>query len=88
MNPIKAKRALRNVVKMYGISEREVVTEIEYAISETLETVRRENDVTAMEKWRKIPCKGEIPNAYELVAYLSEEVEKKYDQEEGIFHNS
>lgn len=66
----KAQRAIKYVARKYGVSESEVVKEIEDTIAETLETIRRENNYEAMAKWQKIPCAGEVPTAYELVAYL------------------
>ena len=67
----KAKWSIRQVARNHGLAEEEVVKEIEIAIQAAFEAVLREKDAAAIERWREIPCAGVIPNAYELVDYLS-----------------
>ena len=76
MNLRKAKRAIRQVAKSQGLSEKQVVETIEKAIAEGISASRRDGDLRAVRLWREIPRKGEPPTAYELVAYLSGKVEK------------
>ena len=71
MNLTKAKRVIRNVAKRHGMTEQDVVMEIEIAIREALDGASRGNDHTALCRWKEIPCEGDAPNAYELVDYLS-----------------
>ena len=72
----KARWSIRQVAKNHGLSEEEVVKEIEIAIQAAFESVLREKDAVALERWREIPCAGVIPNAYELVDYLSCKINK------------
>ena len=67
----KARRSIRQVARNHGLAEEEVVKEIEIAIQAAFEAVLREKDAVALERWQEIPCAGVIPNAYELVDYLS-----------------
>ena len=67
----KAKWSIRQVARNHGLAEEEVIKEIEIAIQAAFEAVLREKDAAAIERWREIPCAGIIPNAYELVDYLS-----------------
>ena len=70
----KVRHAIRKVARNHGITEQEVVREIEIAIQAALEAASRENDHAALARWKGIPCCGEYPNAYELVDYLSDKL--------------
>ena len=71
MNLTKTKRAIRKVAKRHGMTEQDVVMEIEIAIREALDGASRGNDHAALCRWNEIPCAGDVPNGYELVDYLS-----------------
>ena len=81
MNLKKARRALRAVAKRQGLSEREVVAAIEPAIAQAY----RQGDGKILAQWEKIPCAGDMPTAYELVAYLSERVNQAEAGEQLYF---
>lgn len=70
----KARKAIRKVARIDGITEKQVVCNIEEAILEAIHTAVREGDQNALGLWSEIPCEGEHPNAYELVDYLAKKV--------------
>ena len=74
MNEEKAYDVLKNIARREGISVAQVIYEIDRAISETLETIHIDNDLSAIEKWEQIPRIGEIPTAIELLMYLSDKM--------------
>ena len=67
----RAYHALRKVAKMEGISVQQVVENIDEAIGEAYRTAKEENDREVIERWSKIPCRGELPTALELIVYLT-----------------
>ena len=66
----RAERALRMTAKKHGVSYEKVVTEIEFAIADAVETARRNNDTEKLAMWAAIPSKGDIPTAKEMVIHL------------------
>ena len=72
VNMSRAERALRMTAQKHGVSYETVIKEIEFAISDAIETARRNNDMEKLAMWSAIPCKGDIPTAKEMVAYFME----------------
>ena len=69
MENIRAYAALMKVAHNNGISLEEVITEIEKGIRETIDTAKRENNLLALKRWKKIPSVGEYPTAVEFITY-------------------
>lgn len=74
-----ARRVIKKVAKQYGVPERTVVREIEFTIRNAIEQARAEGNTGALQEWSSVPCAGDIPNAYEAVAYLAEKFRKEYN---------
>lgn len=72
----KARKAIRKLALQEGVTEREICQEIEKTITEARQQARERGDWEALARWAKIPCNGQQPTAYELVAYLAEEISK------------
>ena len=66
----KAQRSLRTVAREEGVSVDSVREEIRAAIAEAM----RSDDPAVRELWQNIPCKGEVPEPEELIAWLAGEV--------------
>lgn len=64
----KAKRAIKNLAKQKGISEKEVRQEIEIAITEGMKSPEPQ----ARAFWETIPHKGEKPTPEEVIAYIAD----------------
>lgn len=54
----------------------EVKMEIELSIAEAIKTAIKNNDTKRLKKWKNIPCRGEVPTAEELLAYLTRILEQ------------
>lgn len=76
-----AYQALEKVAEMEGISVETVVGNIEEAIAAAIKTSKERHDQQTLERWAQIPCSGDVPDAFELVAYLGE---KLYQEQSGI----
>lgn len=63
-------RALKETARQQGVTEEEVISEIEAAIAEAIVQARRNQDKDILAEWEKIPCEGEFPNVYEIIAYI------------------
>ena len=74
MNRKRAKRVVKKIAKQRGITENEVISEIEYAIMDAYQRKEALADKNGTSLWNEIPHVGEIPTAYELIAYLSEKL--------------
>lgn len=68
---------LQELAKQQGVTVAEVMADIDECINEAIVTIKRNNNQEVMERWKKIPCIGEIPTAVEFVAYLGEELIKE-----------
>lgn len=76
MNIRKAKRAISTVAQREGVSEQEILTEIEKAIEAGLETAKRQGNEQMLQRWRAM-MPGEVPpDAYTLIACLAERLKK------------
>lgn len=51
------------------------MSDIEDAIAEAVKN--KDKDPKLKRLWDQIPCKGDVPNAYELIAYVGEEVVRR-----------
>ena len=74
MDTERVRRALEETARRQGIPLEEVICEIESAIEMVITQARRERDEQILAQWEKIPCKGDVPNAFELMAYIGEKV--------------
>lgn len=72
----KARKAIQKLAIREGVSEREICREIEETMLEAMQQARERSDWETLERWAKIPHHGQQPTAYELVAYLAEEIHK------------
>lgn len=77
MDLVWARNAIKAVAKQHGVTEEEVIEEIEASIAEARETAYKVKDKRAIAEWEKIPCVGELPTAYEFVDYLGRRVVKE-----------
>ncbi len=84
MDMERAYRVLKEVAKRNGTTVEEVAWEIELGINEAIETATKEKNIVAINEWEKIPCVGNRPNAFELVAYLGEKVLKNSKRENNL----
>ena len=66
--------ALCKVARRNGITVKHVIWEIEAMSKESYFSARRDGKQEVLKAWQEIPCKGEIPTALELVAYLAEQI--------------
>lgn len=80
----KARTAVAELAARLGKSEEEIIEAIEIAIDDAIRKSERENNTRVLKKWKQIPCKGEVPTAYELITYLGDAVWKRYDKEENV----
>ena len=78
MNMERAHRALEETARRHGITKEQVAAEIEETIAQVLARARKENDREILRQWEKIPCRGDVPDAYELVAYLGKKAGKEF----------
>lgn len=74
MDTERARRALEETARRQGLTLEEVVSEIEEAIETAILQAKREKNDRILSQWEKIPCKGERPNAYEVLVYIGEKV--------------
>lgn len=74
MDTERARRALEETARRQGITLEEVFFEIEEAIETAISQARREKNEQILAQWEKIPCRGPVPDAYELLAYIGEKV--------------
>ena len=81
MDTERARRALEETARRQGITLEEVVFEIEEAIETAISQARREKNEQILAQWEKIPCEGEKPNAFELLAYIGKQVMRERDSE-------
>lgn len=77
MNMKAAHRAVKRIAQREGIPESEVVLNIECAMAEMKRDAYRTGNQEKIAWWEAIPHAGENPTAYELIAYLSDEVVKR-----------
>lgn len=66
MDHASAKKAIAWAAEKEGISEQELINEIELSIDEAMKS----NDPVVRFRWSLIPCAGERPTAVEFIAFL------------------
>ena len=69
----KAQKAITTIAETENISAEEVRREMKAAIAEGLSG----SDPAVQEMWRSMPCKGDVPEPEEVIAWLAEEVKRK-----------
>ena len=84
MDRHRAQRALEETARRNGISTEQVIAEIEEAIAEAVSQAQREGNRSILACWDQIPCEGDVPNAYELVAYIGHKCMAQYTDETDI----
>lgn len=72
LNIEKAKEVLEELARRENIPLEIVVRRIEVGIDQAIIGCRQRGDKRALELWDRIPCVGEVPTPYELVAYLGQ----------------
>lgn len=73
MKKINAEAAIRKIALREGITVEEVRTEMKKAMLIGLCS----QDPAIREKWKKIPCKGDIPTLEELIVYMAQHVKER-----------
>lgn len=73
MNKINAEATIRKIALREGITVEEVRTEMKKAMLIGLCS----QDPAIREKWKKIPCKGDIPTPEELIVYMAQHVKER-----------
>lgn len=73
MNKINAEAAIRKIALREGITVEEVRTEMKKAMLIGLCS----QDPAIRAKWKKIPCKGDIPTPEELIVYMVQHVKER-----------
>lgn len=71
-NMLKAYRAIQEVAGREGVSVEQVFRSIEEVISQSYSEALEKKDLSRLDAWHEIPCKGQLPTPLELVAYLGE----------------
>lgn len=71
-------KILRQVARREGVTVAQVRRDINDAIRQAIEISKLENNQHALELWRQVPCKGEIPTPEELIPWIAEYVRRKY----------
>ncbi len=61
MDTKKAHRAVQKIAKREGVSEEEIIADIDRAIAQAVLRVREQNDMAAIAQWERIPCAGAVP---------------------------
>lgn len=69
----KAQKAMETIAEKESISVDNVRKEIRAAIAEGL----RSGDPAVKAMWEDVPCKGDVPEPEELIAWLAEVVREK-----------
>lgn len=75
----KVERILRQVARKEGVTVAQVRGEIDNAIQQAITIAKRENNQHALGLWRKVPCKGEIPTAEELIPWIAGYMREKFN---------
>lgn len=75
-NHRKAYRVLKQIARSEGIMVDEVIDVINASIQQAYAAACISGQTDIMERWKRIPCSGELPNALELLEYLGENYRK------------
>lgn len=68
----KARWIIQEMARRSGITEQKAAMDIEASIREAINNAYKKNNWQVILRWKRIPCSGSIPTAYEFVAYLGE----------------
>lgn len=74
---IRAYLALKEVAEKEGTTVEQVMQSINKAIRDAYIASLRENNRAAIREWESIPCRGDLPDALELITYLDAKVKEK-----------
>ena len=69
----KARSAVKATARKEGISVENVREEMKAAIAEGMKS----GDPAVQAMWQDVPCKGEVPEPEELIAWLAEQVRER-----------
>lgn len=72
MKKVNAEKAIQEIAMRERITVEEVRKEMKKAMLIGLCS----QDPSVQEKWKRIPCKGEVPTPEELIAYMVENVKE------------
>lgn len=66
-----AEEAIRKIAEREGVSEAQVVADMERAMEEMRQDAYASGDARKIGLWESLPHEGEKPTAYEFVEFLS-----------------
>jgi len=89
MESRKARRIIQEMARRHGITEKKAAEDIEASIRKAISNAYKEKNRKVILRWKSIPCRGEIPTAYEFVAFLSEKAAKgeAFESEDGWLYS-
>lgn len=71
METYSARCAIRKIAEREGVSEAQVVADMERAMEEMRQDAYASGDARKIGLWESLPHEGEKPTAYEFVEFLS-----------------
>lgn len=74
MEKMDAEEAIRKTAAKEGLAVEEIRKEMEKAILIGLCS----QDPTVRERWKRIPCKGDVPTPEELIEYIGKNTKKSF----------
>lgn len=74
MKKIDVEEAIRKTAAKEGLAVEEIRKEMKKAILMGLCS----QDPATRERWKKIPCKGDVPTPEELIEYISKNTKKSF----------
>lgn len=72
MNNQNARRAIQKIAQREGVTEAQVVADMERAMEEMRQDAYTSADPRKIAFWESFPHKGEKPTAYEFVEFMSQ----------------
>lgn len=76
MNVEKAKRAVHILAEREGVPEEQILEEINRTIARSVQEAKKRNKEEMLLQWREIAAGQELPDAYTLIAYVADRIEK------------
>lgn len=70
MNIQNAKRAVKQIAQREGVSEAQVVADMERAMEEMRQDAYASGDARKIALWESLPHEGPVPTAYEFVEFF------------------
>lgn len=73
MKKINAEEAIKKIAMQEGVTVEEVRKEMKEAMLIGLCS----QDSAVVEKWKQVPCKGDVPTPEELIAYIAQNAKER-----------